>query len=90
MSKISSICTNYFDISPDLVECIYDTTPIKQNKFSPGAHIPVLPYDQFRQSDPDYVLLFAWNHAEEIMKKERNFMGNSRHWITYIPEVRVS
>ena len=86
----STTVTNYFDISPDLVECIYDTTPIKQNKFSPGAHIPVLPYDQFRQSDPDYVLLFAWNHAEEIMKKERNFMGNSRHWITYIPEVRVS
>ena len=57
------------ELIPDLVECIYDTTPIKQNKYSPGAHIPVLPYDQFRDSNPDYVLLFAWNHAEEIMKK---------------------
>ena len=85
----STTVTNYFGITPDLVECIYDTTPIKQNKFSPGAHIPVLPYDQFRESDPDYVLLFAWNHATEIMKKESDYMANNRHWITYIPNVEV-
>jgi len=85
----STTVTNYFSITPDLVECIYDTTPIKQNKLSPGAHIPVLPYDQFRRSNPDYVLLFAWNHATEIMKKERDYMGSDRHWITYIPEVKI-
>ncbi|MDG2252932.1 MAG: class I SAM-dependent methyltransferase [Methylophilaceae bacterium] len=86
----STTVANYFGITPDLVECIYDTTPIKQNKLSPGAHIPVLPYDQFRQSDPDYVLLFAWNHATEIMKKEKEYMANNKHWITYIPKVEVS
>ena len=85
----STTVTNYFGITPDLVECIYDTTPIKQNKLSPGAHIPVLPYDQFRKSDPDYVLLFAWNHATEIMKKENDYMGHDKHWITYIPSVKV-
>ena len=85
----STTVTNYFGISPKLIECIYDTTPIKQNKLSPGAHIPVLPYDQFRKSNPDYVLLFAWNHATEIMKKEKDYMGSDRHWITYIPEVKV-
>jgi methylation protein EvaC len=85
----STTVTNYFGITSDLVECIYDTTPIKQNKFSPGAHIPVLPYDQFRESDPDYVLLFAWNHATEIMKKESDYMANNRYWITYIPNVKV-
>ena len=85
----STTVTNYFGITPDLVECIYDTTPIKQNKLSPGAHIPVLPYDQFRDSNPDYVLLFAWNHATEIMKKEQDYMGRDRHWITYIPAVKI-
>ena len=85
----STTVTNYFGISPELIECIFDTTPIKHNKFSPGAHIPVLPYDQFRDSNPDYVLLFAWNHAEEIMRKESDYMGHNRHWITYIPNVIV-
>lgn len=85
----STTVTNYFGITPELVECIFDTTPIKQNKVSPGVHIPVLPYSQFRDSNPDYVLLFAWNHAVEIMEKEREYMGNDRHWITYIPSVKV-
>lgn len=85
----STTVTNYFGITPELVECIYDTTPIKQNKLSPGAHIPVLPYEQFQESNPDYVLLFAWNHATEIMKKESEYMGSDRHWITYIPQVKI-
>ena len=86
----STTVNNYFGITPDLVECIYDTTPIKQNKLSPGMHIPVLPYEQFRSSNPDYVLLYAWNHAREIMEKEKDFMSDSRHWITYIPTVEVT
>lgn len=86
----STTVTNYFGITPDLVECIFDTTPIKQNKLSPGAHIPVLPYEKFRSSNPDYVLLFAWNHAREIMEKEKEYMADGRHWITYIPSVTVS
>ena len=85
----STTVTNYFGITPDLVESIYDTTPIKHNKLSPGVHIPVLPYEGFQESNPDYVLLFAWNHAKEIMKKEQDFMSNNKYWITYIPKVKV-
>jgi len=86
----STTVTNYFGITPSLIECIYDTTPIKQNKYSPGMHIPVLPYEQFHESNPDYVLLFAWNHAVEIMNKEKDFMSNDKHWITYIPKVEIN
>ena len=85
----STTVTNYFGINPGLVECIFDTTPIKYNTLSPGVNIPVLPYNEFRESDPDYVLLFAWNHALEIMKKEKDYMGKNKHWITYIPNVIV-
>ncbi len=41
----STTVTNYCGITPDLVEFISDTTPIKQGKFSPGQHIPVVPYE---------------------------------------------
>ena len=85
----STTVTNYFGITPELVDCIYDTTPIKQNTLSPGANIPVLPYDQFHLSDPDYVLLFAWNHSDEIMEKEADFMRGSRFWLTYVPNVKL-
>ena len=84
----STTVINYFGITSDLVESIFDTTPIKHNTYSPGANIPILPYKDFKESNPDYVLLFAWNHAAEIMEKERAYMKD-KHWITYIPTVKI-
>jgi len=85
----STTVTNYCGITPDLVEFISDTTPIKQGKYSPGAHIPVRPYEEFKARYPDYALLFAWNHAEEIMAKEQKFKEQGGKFIVYIPSVEV-
>ncbi|RDX35477.1 methyltransferase domain-containing protein [Arcobacter sp. HD9-500m-PIT-SAG03] len=86
----STTVTNFFGITQEHVTSIYDTTPTKHNTFSPGAHIPVLPYEEFRNSKPDYVLLFAWNHAKEIMEKEKEYMKyNNIKWITYVPTIKV-
>ena len=85
----STTVINYCGITPDLVEFISDTTPIKQGKFSPGAHIPVRPYEEFIAVYPDYALLFAWNHAAEIMSKEQNFRRAGGKWLVYVPRVEV-
>jgi methylation protein EvaC len=85
----STTVTNYCGLTPGLVEFISDTTPIKQGKFSPGAHIPVRPYEDFKARYPDYALLFGWNHAEEIMAKEQAFKAAGGKWIVYVPEVQV-
>jgi methylation protein EvaC len=85
----STTVTNYCGITPDLVEFISDTTPIKQGKFSPGAHIPVRSYEEFVANYPDYALLFAWNHAEEIMAKEQNFRQAGGKWLVYVPRVEI-
>ncbi len=85
----STTITNFCGITPDLVEFISDTTPIKHGKFSPGAHIPVRPYEEFVQDYPDYALLFAWNHSHEIMGKEDAFRASGGKWIIYVPQVEV-
>lgn len=85
----STTVTNYCAITPRLVEYISDTTPIKQGKYSPGAHIPVRPYEDFKASYPDYALLFAWNHAEEIMANEQAYRAVGGQWIVYVPKVGV-
>lgn len=85
----STTVTNYCGITPDLVEFISDTTPIKQDKFSPGAHIPIRPYLDFVTNYPDYALLFAWNHMAEIMAKEKNFRRAGGKWLVYVPRVEV-
>lgn len=85
----STTILNYCGIGPDLIDYICDTTPIKQGKFTPGTHIPVVPYAEFQNNPPDYSVLFAWNHADEIMAKEADFIKNGGHWITHVPAVRV-
>lgn len=85
----STTIINYCGITTDHIEYISDTTPIKQGKFSPGAHIPVRPYKAFVTNYPDYALLFAYNHREEIMAKEERFMESGGKWIVYVPKVQV-
>lgn len=80
----STTILNYCDIGPDLIEAIVDTTPIKQGKFSPGMHIPIEPPSFFSDNYPDVAVLFAWNHREEIMKKESRFSNTGGSWITHL------
>ena len=85
----STTVTTYCGITPELVEFISDTTPIKQGKLSPGAHIPVKPHAAFTAAYPDYALLFAWNHGDEIRANEKAFTAAGGKWIVYVPHVAI-
>ncbi len=86
----SSTVTNYCGIGTDLVPFVCDSTPAKQGHLVPGSHLPVRPPAEFADPYPDYALLFAWNHAEEIMAKEQAFRAAGGKWIRYVPEVEIS
>lgn len=85
----STTILNYCCVGPDLIENICDTTPIKYGKLSPGAHIPIVPHEAFKVNPPDYAVLLAWNHAEEIMAKEKEYVAKGGKWIVHVPEVKV-
>lgn len=85
----SATVMNYCDIGPELLPLVCDSTPEKQGRVTPGKKIPVCPPEIFSDPYPDYALLFAWNHAEEIMAKERLFHESGGRWILYAPKVHV-
>jgi methylation protein EvaC len=78
----STTILNYCNVGNDLIDFIVDTTPTKHNTFTPGKHIPVLPYENFLPH-PDVSVLFAWNHKKEILEKESDYKG---HWMTHLYE----
>lgn len=86
----STTVLNYCGLGPRDIEFISDTTPVKQNKVTPGTHIPVLPYEAFVERYPDYAVLFAWNHEAEILAKEDKFVAAGGRWIKFVPEVIVT
>ena len=85
----SATVTNLCGITSDLVAWVCDNTPAKQHLLTPGAHLPVVPSEDFSAPYPDYAVLFAWNHAKEIMAKEQGFREAGGRWILYVPDVRI-
>jgi methylation protein EvaC len=70
-ARVSTIC-NYGKIGPSLIEYTIDDSPLKQNKFTPGTHIPILPRDHLDNHRPDILVVFAYEYLEDIRKKTAN------------------
>ncbi len=62
----TSTLTNFGNIGPDLIEYIVDDSPLKQGRFSPGKHIPIVPFDDQK---PDVWVVFAYDYFEQIRPK---------------------
>lgn len=80
---------NYYRIAPNLVRFITDTTPMKQGRYTPGTHIPVVAPEELSQRAPDYLLLLAWNYADAIIKKEKAFRDRGGKFIIPVPRICV-
>jgi hypothetical protein len=80
---------NYCGVRGDLVDYIVDRSPHKQGLYMPGVRLPIFHPDKVAEDKPDYLLLLAWNWADEIMVQ----MAHVREWggrfVVPIPEVRV-
>jgi len=77
----STTILNYCNINSKIIDYICDTTPEKIGKFSPGTHIPIVDMYHFKKFNPDVAYLFAWNHKDEILKKEKNYKGK---WFSHV------
>lgn len=67
-ARVATIC-NYGDIGPSLIEFIVDDSPLKQNRYSPGTHIPIVPKNYLDEHKPDVLVVFAYEYLEDIKKK---------------------
>jgi len=80
---------HHFEISADIVEFVVDDSPLKQNLYTPGYHIPVVPDSHMYQARPDYVLILAWNFAESIITKHKAFLQQGGHFIIPLPVLKI-
>ncbi|MEK7857793.1 MAG: class I SAM-dependent methyltransferase [Elusimicrobiota bacterium] len=71
------------------LECFFDDYPIKQNTFSPGLHIPVVPSSEIYVRKPDLIFVAAWRYAGPIMKRHEAFAKAGGKWLIPLPEMKV-
>tara|TARA_Y100000310_G_scaffold167546_2_gene167398 strand:- start:36157 stop:37890 length:1734 start_codon:yes stop_codon:yes gene_type:complete len=85
-----TIIQNYCNIGTDILDYISDSTPFKQGLYSPGKHIQIKSPEFFHNDkEVDYALLGAWNHAEEIISKESEFIKRGGKFIVHYPKARI-
>jgi methylation protein EvaC len=83
-ARVSTIC-NYGDIGPSLIEFTVDDSPLKQNKYTPGTHIPIVPKEHLDRARPDLLVVFAYEYFEDIRKKT----GGAYRYLLPIPPREV-
>lgn len=71
------------------VKFIVDDNPLKQGRYSPGAHIPVLPSAELATRKPDVVVILAWIYADPILKRNQAYMEAGGRFLVPLPEPRI-
>lgn len=84
-----NVLLNYFGINKDYLDFIVDKSEVKQGLYTPGTHFLVYPPEKIYQEKPDYILILAWNLAEEIMEQLKDYHNAGGKFIIPIPEVQV-
>jgi hypothetical protein len=80
---------NYCRIDADMLAFTVDKNPMKVGLVTPGMHIPVLPVSALLERQPDYVLILAWNFAEEIMRQQQAYRDRGGRFIVPLPAPEV-
>ncbi|MGQ0542513.1 MAG: class I SAM-dependent methyltransferase [Blastocatellia bacterium] len=80
---------NYCGIDTSLLDFTVDKNSLKVGLFTPGAHLPVLTVSAILERQPDYLLILAWNFAEEIMQQQAEYVARGGKFIVPIPEPRI-
>ena len=77
----ASTLLNYCGAGTNLVNYIVDDSPLKQGKAFAGNRIPIYPSKVMQKSKPDYLILFAWTIARELMSKTRDLQPKIKYVI---------
>ncbi|MGD9175790.1 MAG: class I SAM-dependent methyltransferase [Desulfobacterales bacterium] len=80
---------NYCGVKRDLIEFVVDASPHKRGKFTPGSHIPIVSPSALIEYQPDWVVIFPWNIANEVIRQQ----GSVRDWggkfVVAVPELEL-
>jgi len=87
-SAKGSTLMNACGIGADLLDYVVDRSTVKQGRYTPGNHLPILPTEELQRRRPDAVLLLTWNFADEICRQQRPYLDGGGTFLVPVPALR--
>jgi hypothetical protein len=81
---------NYCGIDTAVLPYTVDKSPLKTGRYTPGMHLPVRETSALLEDQPDYVMILAWNFADEIMRQQSEYAARGGRFIIPIPSPRIA
>jgi hypothetical protein len=71
------------------IEAIAEVNPDKFGHVTPGSGIPIVPEEEMREQQPDYVIVFPWHFRDNIIEREKEYLQNGGRMIFPLPEIEI-
>jgi SAM-dependent methyltransferase len=84
-----STMVNYLNLGHGFFDFVVDQSIHKQGKYMPGQRIPIRPTEELRNQRPDYVLILAWNFADDIIRTNADYHASGGRFIVPVPQPRI-
>jgi SAM-dependent methyltransferase len=77
---------NRIEVGAETINFVADRNVHKHGRYLPGVHIPIVEAERLLTDQPDYVLLLAWNFADEVMAQQAEYRARGGQFIVPVPE----